>query len=77
MKKGKEEILRNKEQSIIQSTEQPSAQSNGELMSIALVCLRSLPSVFVYFLHLTLLRLKIKKQANEKKHQPPKRRHML
>ena len=34
--------------------------SQMELMSITLVYLRSLPSVFVYFLHITLPRLKIK-----------------
>ena len=47
------------------------------LMSMALVYLPSLPWTFVYFLHITLFNLKIKKQANEKQDQPPKRRHML
>ena len=47
------------------------------LMSMPLVYLPSLPWTFVYFLHITLFNLKIKKQANEKQDQPPKRRHML
>ena len=46
------------------------------LMSMALVYLLSLPSVFVYFLSITLSSLK-KATNEEKKDQPPKRRHML
>ena len=38
----------------------PSSQDQMILMSIALVYLRSLPSVFMYFLHITLFNLKIK-----------------
>ena len=49
MKKIKEEILRHKEQ----STEQLQ-NSQMILMSMALMCLLSLPLVFVYFLHITL-----------------------
>ena len=42
------------------------------LISMALVYLLYLPMVFVYFLHITLLRLKIKKPVNEKQEQSPK-----
>ena len=101
MKKRKEEILSNKEQSTGQSIEQfsvqpteqsvppteqstvqpteqstvqPSAHSNGFYVYDV-----GIPAVFAIgvcvFLHITLLRLKIKKLVNEK--QPPKRRHVL
>ena len=46
------------------------------LMSMALVSLPPLPSVFVHFLHITIFSLK-KNLVNEKLHQPPKQRHML
>ena len=43
-------------------TPQPAPPPRGQmiLMSMALVCLLSLPLVFVYFLHITLFNLKIK-----------------
>ena len=44
-------------------TTPPPPQDQMILMSMALVCLQSLPSVFVYFLHITLLRLKIKNKS--------------
>ena len=76
MKKRKEEILRNKEQSTGQSTEQPSVQSTVQskyslmiLMSMALVYLLSLPLVFVYFLHITLFSLKNSSMKNRINHQ--------
>ena len=47
------------------------------LMSMALVYLRSLPLVYVYFFTYNTFQPKNKKQVNEKKDQPPKRRHML
>ena len=51
----------------------PPPQDQMILMSMALVYLLSLPSVFcVFFAY-----LKNKKKDNEKKDQPPKRRHML
>ena len=52
----------------------PSPQDQMILISMGLVFLRSLPLMFVYFLHLTLF---LKKLVNEKQYQPPKRRHML
>ena len=91
IKKRKEEILRNKEQSTekstvrssVQSTEQSSVQPKEQssvqlkeavlqysqmmLMSMASVYLPSLPLVFVYFLHLTLFSLKIKKPSMKNK----------
>ena len=70
MKKRKEEILHNKEQSTVK-------YSQMILMSMTLVYLLSLPLVFMNFLHIMLLRLKIKKTVNEKQDQPPKRRPML
>ena len=45
----------------------PPPQDQMILMSIALVRLRSLPSVFVYFLYITLLRLKIKNKPTKKR----------
>ena len=51
----------------------PSTPSHNQmiLMFMALVCLLSLPSVFVYFLHITLFSLKIKSLSMENriKHQ--------
>ena len=78
MEKRKEEILHNKEQSTVQSTEQSSVQSTAYStvyssqmgpVSVALVYLLSFPLVFVYFLHITLLRLKkpsMKKRSTTK-----------
>ena len=40
------------------------AQDQMTLMSMGLVCLGSLPSVLVYFLHVTLPRLKTKNRIN-------------
>ena len=47
------------------------------LMSMVLVYLLSLPLTFVYFLHITLPRLKIKKPVDEKQDQQARRRPML
>ena len=47
----------------------PPPQDQMGLMSMALACLRSLPLVLVYFLHITLFNLKIS--------QTPKRHHIL
>ena len=49
----------------------PPPQDEMIIMSMALVYLRSLPSVFVYFLHITLFSLKIKNLSmkNRIKHQ--------
>ena len=63
MEKRKEEILHNKEQSTVQSSVQSTAYStvcSSQMgpVSMALVYLLSFPLVFVYFLHITLLRLK-------------------
>ena len=78
MEKRKEEILHNKEQSTVQSTEQSSVQSTAYStvyssqmvpVSMALVYLLSFPLMFVYFLHITLLRLKnssMKKRSTTK-----------
>ena len=41
----------------------PSPQDQMILMSMALACLLSLPLLFVYFLHITPSRLKIKKPS--------------
>ena len=76
MKKRREEILRNKEQSteqsLVQSTEQSSVQSSVQstfsqmiLISMVLVCLLSLPLVFTYFFHIALS-LKIKNKPMKK-----------
>ena len=80
IKKRKEEILHNKEQSTVQSTvrsmEQPSVQSNhtyaygvGILAVLAIgVCI---------FFTCNTFQPKNKKRLNEKQDQPLKRRHML
>ena len=79
MKKRKEEILRNKEQSTVQSTEQSIEQSpvqssvqssvqyteQPSVLPMALVYLRSLPSVSVYFLRTTTRSMK-KNPLNQK-----------
>ena len=44
----------------------PPPQDQMILMSMALVYLQSLPSVFVYFLHITLFSLKIKNSSMKK-----------
>ena len=80
MKKRKEEILPNKEQSTIQptveSTEQPSVQSNDTYIygvgKLAVLVI----SVCVFFTYNTF-QPKNKKLVNEKQDQPPKRHHML
>ena len=75
MKKRKEEILRNKEQSTGQSTEQPSVQSNDTYI-YGVGILAVLPiGVCVFFAYNTSQ--VSKKLVNEKQDQPPKRRHVL
>ena len=76
-KKRKEEILRNKEQTTVQSTEhsieQPSVQSTVQsnyVYSIGILAI----GVCVFFAYNTF---RPKKQANEKQDQPPRLRHML
>ena len=89
MKKRKEEILRSKEQSTEQSTvqstvqsteqstEQPSVQSNDTYVyGVGILAVLAI-GVCVFFAYNTTSQAKNKKQANEKKDQPPKRRHML
>ena len=65
MKKRKEQILRNKEQSTVQPTVQSTVHANI-LMPMVLVCLK--PLVVVYFLHITPFSLKnsssMKKKIN-------------
>ena len=86
MKKGKEEILRNKEQSSVQSTEQssvqpaeqPSVQSTVQsndtyIYGVGIVAVLAIGD-FVFFAYNTF---QPKKQANEKQNQPSKRRHTL
>ena len=76
MKKRKEEILRDKEkssvqptvQSIEQSIEQPSVQSNGTLF-MASVYLLSSPLMLAYFLHITLFRPQIENKSMKNNHQ--------
>ena len=84
IKKRKEEILRSKEQpteqsslqSIVQSTEKPSVQSNGAYVyGVGMLAVLAI-GVCVFFVY-NIFQPKNKKQANEKKDQPPKRRHML
>ena len=72
MKKMEEEILRNKEQSTEQSTEQSSVQSNGAYISGVGILAVLAVGVCVFSAY-----PKYKKQANEKKDQPTKGRHML
>ena len=77
MKKTKEEILRNKEQSsvqsTVQSTEQSSVQSNvAYVYGVGMLAVLAI-GVCVFFAYNTSQA----KLVNEKKDQPPKRRHML
>ena len=84
MKKRKEEILRNKEQSTeqsteqssVQSTEQPSVQSTVQSNYVYGVGILAVVviGVCVFFAYNTF---QPKKLVNEKQDQPPKRRHML
>ena len=92
MKKRKEEILRDKEQSSVQltvqsteqhsvqsteqSTEQHSVQSNGAYVYGVGIFAVLTIAVCVFFSYKTSQALN-KKQVNEKQDQPPKRRHML
>ena len=84
MKKRKEEILCNREQSTeqsteqssVQSTEQPSVQSKVQSNYVYGVDMFAVFAIGigVFFAYNTF---QPKKQANENQHQPPKRRHML
>ena len=70
MKKGKEEILHNKEQSSVQSTEQ---SNDTYIYGVGIVAVLAI-GAFVFFAYNTF---QPKKQANEKQNQPSKRRHTL
>ena len=85
MKKRREEILRNKEQSteqsLVQSTEQSSVQSSVQstvqsndtyIYGVGMLAVLAI-GVCVFFGYNNF---QPKKQANEKKDQPPKRRHI-
>ena len=81
MKKRKEEILHNKKQSIqqqpVQSTQQLSVQSSVQsndtyIYGVGMLAVLAI-GVCVFFGYNNF---QPKKQANEKKDQPPKRRHM-
>ena len=83
MKKRKEEILRSKEQSTEQSkehsteqsTEKSTAQPNNTCVyGVGMFAILAI-GVCIFFAYNSFS--KNKKQANEKKDQPPKRRHML
>ena len=84
MKKRKEEILCNREQSTeqsteqssVQSTEQPSVQSTVQSNYVYGVGILAavVIGVCVFFAYNTF---QPKKLVNEKQDQPPKRRHML
>ena len=75
MKKRKEEILRNKEHSTGQSTEQPSVQSNDTyIYGVGILAVLAI-GVCVFFAYNTSQ--VSKKLVNEKQDQPPKRRHVL
>ena len=88
MKKRKEEILRDKEQSTVQFTErfsvqsteqhsvQSTLQSNDTYASGVGILAVFAIGVCVFFAYNTF-QPKNKKQANEKQDPPPKRRHML
>ena len=86
MKKRKEEILCNREQSTeqsteqssVQSTEQPSVQSTVQSNYVYGVGMRAVFAigVCVFFAYNTF-QPKNEKLVNEKQDQPPKRRHML
>ena len=90
MKKRKEEILSNKEQSTEQSTKQSSVQSSVKstgqpsvqsivqpndtyVYGVGMLVVLAI-GVCVFFVYNTF---QPKKLINEKKDQPPKRRHML
>ena len=76
MKKKKEELLRIKEQSTVESTEQPSVPSavqSDYVYGVGILAVRAI-GVCVFFAYNTF---QPKKQANEKQDKPPKRRHML
>ena len=89
MKKRKEEILCSKEQateqSTVQSTEQSSVQSSVQsteqssvqsyVYGVGMLVILAI-GVCIFFAYNTF-QPKNKKQAHEKKDQPPKRRHML
>ena len=79
-KKRKEETLRKKEQTTVQSTEhsieQPSVQSTVQsnyVYSVGILAVLAI-GVCVFFAYKTF---RPKKQANEKQDQPPRLRHML
>ena len=78
MKKRNKETLRDKEQSSVQSTVQPSVQpsvqsSDTYVYGVGIVAVLAI-GVCVFFAYNTF---QPKKRINEKKDQPPKRRHML
>ena len=78
MKKRKEEIWHNKEQSTVPSTEQSSVQStvqsnNTYVYGVDMLAVLAIDVCEIF----TYNTSQAKKQANEKKDQPPKRRHML
>ena len=84
MKKKKEEILSNKEQSsvrstvhsTVQSTEQPSVQSNDTYVyGVGILAILAI-GVCVFFTYNTF-QPKNKKLVNEKQDPPQKRSHML
>ena len=80
IKKRKEEILHNKEQSTVQSTvrsmEQPSVQSNHTYAyGVGILAVLAI-GVCIFFTYNTF-QPKNKKLLNEKQDQPLKRRHML
>ena len=77
--------MRNKEQSTVQSTEQSSVQSSVQsteqssvqsyVYDVGMLVVLAI-GVCIFFAFNTF-QPKNKEQANEKKDQPPKRRHML
>ena len=78
MKKRKEEIWHNKEQSTVPSTEQSSVQSTVQsndtyVYGVDMLAVLAIDVCEIF----TYNTSQAKKQANEKKDQPPKRRHML
>ena len=92
IKKRKEEILHDKEQSSVQptvqsteqysvqsteqSTEQPSVQSNGAYVYGLGILAVLAIGICIFFAYKTFQAAN-KKQVNEKQDQPPKQRHML
>ena len=78
MKKRKEEVWHNKEQSTVPSTEQSSVQStvqsnNTYVYGVDMLAVLAIDVCEIF----TYTTSQAKKQANEKEDQPPKRRHML